>query len=136
MHPVYRGTPRQYGGGLGSMFKSLMKTVIPMVKPQLQSAAKILKQEGIKQGVGAIQDLVEKGHTPKQVLKRRAQNLGKALVKRIKTPTLRENNHSTPKARAIQLKTHNLRSRNRRRRNRKLHLARKVSKSRPLDIFD
>lgn len=124
MHPVYRGTPRQFGGGLGSMFKSLMKTVIPMVKPQLQSAVKVLKQEGIKQGVGALQDLVEKGHSPKQVLKRRAQSLGKALVKRIKTPSTHKPTHSSSRPRSKRLTS----------RRRRLRPRRKTS--RPLDIFD
>ena len=31
--PVYRGVSRQYGNGLGSIFKAALRTVIPILKP-------------------------------------------------------------------------------------------------------
>ena len=30
--PVYRGVSRQYGNGLGSIFKAALRTVIPILK--------------------------------------------------------------------------------------------------------
>ena len=126
MHPVYRGVPRQFGGGLGSMFKSMMKTAIPMIKPQLQSAFKVLKNEGIKQGVGALQDLMDNKEVHKKVLKRRAQSLGKAILKRIKPTPVSKPSHSTPKPRAK--RTRRLRHRG--------FVKRRNLRARPLDIFD
>ena len=41
---VYRGVSRQYGHGLGSIFKAALRTVAPILKPKaklgLQSAKK------------------------------------------------------------------------------------------------
>ena len=33
MIPVYRGVKHQYGYGLGSLFKSALRTVTPLLKP-------------------------------------------------------------------------------------------------------
>ena len=43
MIPVYQGVPRQQGYGLGSVFKSAMKTVTPFLKPVVESSLESLK---------------------------------------------------------------------------------------------
>ena len=50
--PVYRGVSRQYGHGLGSIFKAALRTVAPISKQVakigLQSAKKVAKEHGIQ----------------------------------------------------------------------------------------
>ena len=46
--PVYRGVKHQYGYGIGSLFKSALKTVTPLLKPLVKSGLNALKKEGIK----------------------------------------------------------------------------------------
>ena len=57
MIPVYRGVKHQYGYGLGSLFKSALRTVTPLLKPLVKSGFNALKKEGIKQGIGAAHDI-------------------------------------------------------------------------------
>ena len=38
--PVYRGVSRQYGNGLGSIFKAALRTVIPILKPVAKASLK------------------------------------------------------------------------------------------------
>ena len=72
-YPVYRGVSRQYGNGLGSIFKAALRTVTPILKPLakvgIQSAKKVAKDHGIK----ALREIV-KGQTVKQVLKQRSKS--------------------------------------------------------------
>ena len=70
MIPVYRGVQHQYGYGLGSLFKAALKTVSPLVKTGLHA----LKKEGIKQGIGAAQDILIHGRKPKNVLSSRTKD--------------------------------------------------------------
>ena len=46
---VYRGIPRQYGHGLGSVFKTAIRTIVPILKPVakagLRSAKKLSKNK-------------------------------------------------------------------------------------------
>ena len=72
-YPVYRGVSRQYGNGLGSIFKAALRTVVPILKPLakvgIQSAKKVAKDQGVK----ALKDIVA-GRNVKQVLKQRGKS--------------------------------------------------------------
>ena len=69
---MYRGIPRQYGHGLGSVFKTAIRTIVSILKPVakagLRSAKKVVKE----QGISALHDMVS-GQNVKQVLQRRGQ---------------------------------------------------------------
>ena len=77
-YPVYRGVSRQYGNGLGSIFKAALRTVIPILKPLakvgIQSAKKVAKDQGVK----ALKDIVA-GRNFKQVLKQRGKSALKSF---------------------------------------------------------
>ena len=72
-YPVYRCVSRQYGNGLGSIFKAALRTVVPILKPLakvgIQSAKKVSKDQGVK----ALKDIVA-GRNVKQVLKQRGKS--------------------------------------------------------------
>ena len=145
MYPVYKGIPRQYGRGLGSMFKSMTKSIIPWVKPHVQSAFKVLKNEGLKQGLGALQDVVLKRKSPRKVLKERAKTLGKALWQDIKGSSNTKPRQSKPRRSTRRSASHRpaLRPRPRKqigkgykRSRRSLRKHRQRITARPLDIFD
>ena len=40
--PVYRGVSRQYGNGLGSIFKAALRTVFPILKPVAKASYRFL----------------------------------------------------------------------------------------------
>ena len=42
--PVYRGVSRQYGNGLGSIFKAALRKVIPILKPVAKASLKSVKK--------------------------------------------------------------------------------------------
>lgn len=77
-YPVYRGVSRQYGNGLGSIFKAALRTVVPILKPLakvgIQSAKKVAKDQGIK----ALKDIVS-GQNVKHVLKERGKSALKSF---------------------------------------------------------
>ena len=77
-YPVYRGVSRQYGNGLGSIFKAALRTVVPILKPLakvgIQSAKKVAKDQGVK----ASKDIVA-GRNVKQVLKQRGKSALKSF---------------------------------------------------------
>ena len=79
-YPVYRGVSRQYGNGLGSIFKAALRTVAPILKPLakvgIQSAKRVAKYHGIK----ALKDIAE-GQNVKQVLKTRGKSALKSFGK-------------------------------------------------------
>ena len=56
--PVYRGISRQYGNGLGSIFKAALRTVIPILKPVAKASLKRVKKVAKDQGVQALKDIV------------------------------------------------------------------------------
>ena len=76
--PVYRGVSRQYGNGLGSIFKAAMKTVIPILKSVAKSSLKSMKKGAKDQGVQALKDIVG-GENVKQVLKQRGKTALKSF---------------------------------------------------------
>ena len=45
MLPVYRGVKHQYGYGLGSLFKTALKTVTPLIKPLVKSGFNAIKKK-------------------------------------------------------------------------------------------
>ena len=45
MLPVYRGVKHQYGNGLGSIFKTALKTVTPLIKPLVKSGFNAIKKK-------------------------------------------------------------------------------------------
>ena len=67
---VYRGVSRQYGNGLGSIFKAALRTVIPILKPVAKASLKRVKKVAKDQGVQALKDIVG-GENVKQVLTKR-----------------------------------------------------------------
>ena len=77
-YPVYRGVSRQYGNGLGSIFKAALRTVVPILKPLakvgIQSSKKVAKDQGVK----ALKDIVA-GRNVKQVLKQRGKSALKSF---------------------------------------------------------
>ena len=83
MVPVYRGVPRQYGQGLGSLFKSMVKNVKPLLAPVVKTAARNLKQQGLKHGMEAASNILQ-GHSAKSAIKKAAigtlKSTGKATL--------------------------------------------------------
>ena len=77
-YPVYKGLSRQYGYGLGSIFKSAMRTVIPILKPIAKAGLKSLKEQGLE----AIKDITS-GQNVKQVLKQRGTSAAKSTLNRL-----------------------------------------------------
>ena len=83
---VYRGAPRQYGHGLGSMFKSAFRMVSPIIASTAKSVLPDLKRIAVRQGIGALRDVMS-GQKPKQVAKSRAKaalkSIGSTALKRL-----------------------------------------------------
>ena len=80
--PMYRGVSRQYGNGLGSIFKAALRTILkPVAKASLKSVKKVAKDQGVK----ALKDIVG-GENVKKVLKQR----GKTALKSIGQSTINQ----------------------------------------------
>lgn len=75
MMPVYQGVPRQYGYGLGSIFRTALRTAIPFVKPIAGRAFQTLKREGLKQGIKFAKDVLHNNMSPKDAFKTRGKRL-------------------------------------------------------------
>lgn len=134
MHPIYTGIPRQHGHGLGSVFKSLFKSVAPLIKPLASRVMHTLKTEGVRHGAAAVQDLMS-GARPKRVLKSHGLELGKQLLGSIKGPSSHARRQFSTRRRRGQL---NQKGRGRvfpKKRKAKRKSTRS-SKRRRLDIFD
>lgn len=107
-YPVYRGISRQYGNGLGSIFKTVLRTVAPILKPMakagIQSAKKVAKEHGVK----ALKEII-KGKNVKQVLKHRGksvlQSFGKSTINQMSSGIKRKRkpkkNQSKSRPRAV-----------------------------------
>ena len=76
--PVYRGVSRQYGNGLGSIFKAALKTVIPILKPVAKASLKSVKKVAKDQWIQALKDIVG-GENVKKVLKQRGKTALKSF---------------------------------------------------------
>lgn len=81
--PVYRGLSRQYGYGLGSIFKTAFRAVMPVLKPLAKAGLQSAKHIARDQGINVLRDIVE-GKNVKQVLKSR----GKTALKKFGMSTL------------------------------------------------
>lgn len=139
MHPVYRGVPRQTGAGLGSMFRSLFRTIMPLVAPVAARALNTLKTEGPKHGFAAISRVMA-GEGPKQVLKTQGLEFGKKLLDSIKGGFSATSPHSSSGAHSHQTNQTGKGLRRWRKRNtlkklKRLH-KRRQHKARSIDIFD
>ena len=76
--PVYRGVSRQYGNGLGSIFKAALRTVIPILKPVAKASLKSVKKVAKDQGVHTLNYIVG-GENVKKVLKQRGKTALKSF---------------------------------------------------------
>lgn len=80
MIPVYKGRSRQYGYGLGSLFKRVFRMAAPILMPVAKATLKTVKRVAARQGIGAINDLMS-GKKPKDVLKSRGKQALKTVGK-------------------------------------------------------
>lgn len=76
--PVYRGQSRQYGYGLGSIFKTALRMIVPLLKPVAKAGLQSVKQVAKDQGIHALRDIVA-GNNVKQVLKSRGKTALKSF---------------------------------------------------------
>lgn len=117
MLPIYRGHGKQYGYGVGGIFKKASRHAIPLIKPLLKQ----IKDEVLNEGLGAMTDIIAKGLSPEEVVKKRGlktiKKIGHNILSdlAINTKKKKKNKHSKKNKRSDQ--SHN-------------------SLSRPLDIFD
>ena len=83
----YGSGSRQYGNGLGSIFKAAMRTVIPILKPMAKAGIQSAKHVATTHGVGALRDIMA-GQNIKQVLKHRGKDalssLGRSTLNELK----------------------------------------------------
>ena len=87
MLPVYRGVKHQYGYGLGSIFKTALKTVTSLIKPMVKSEFNAIKKEGLKQGIRAAEDIFLRGKNPKKVAISRGKQSIRDLAQQLKSVT-------------------------------------------------
>ncbi|KAL4236174.1 hypothetical protein ACF0H5_004561 [Mactra antiquata] len=123
MIPIYKGFARQYGHGLGSVFKKAMKTIKLLLQPLFKTGVRALKHEGVRQGKGAVQDLMA-GAKPKDVVKKRGAQMLKTMSENLLKAVVPAKKAKRTKPRTQKRKLHSKVSHQR------------VKKSRPLDIFD
>jgi len=76
-YPVYVGTRYQRGHGLGSIFGSLFKSAVPLLK----RGAKTLGREALKTGLNIAEDVVA-GKNLKQAAKSRLKSTGQNLLQK------------------------------------------------------
>ena len=77
--PMYRGVSRQYGNGLGSIFKAALRTVIPILKPVAKASLKSVKKVAKDQGVQALKNIMGGENVKKKVLKQRGKTALKSF---------------------------------------------------------
>ena len=87
MLPVYHGVKHKYGYGLGSIFKTALKTVTPLIKPLVKSGLNAVKKEGIRQGIRVAEDIFLRGKNPKQVGISRGKQSIRDLAQELKQVT-------------------------------------------------
>ena len=69
---MYRGIPRQYGHGLGSIFKTAIRTIVHILKPVAKAGLRSPKKVVKEHGISALRDMVS-GQNVTKVLQRRGQ---------------------------------------------------------------
>lgn len=124
MIPVYQGQARQYGHGLGSMFKKAMKSIKPLLQPIVNTGLQSLKKEGLRHGKTAMLDLMS-GSSPKDVMKKH----GTKMLKSVGEDLLQSVVPFKKKKPAIKVVSRKRKSHSKLRR-------RPGQKKRPRDIFD
>ena len=86
--PYFSGAPFQRGYGLGSIFGSIAKSIMPLIK----SGAKAIGKQALKGGLGFASDVLA-GKDAKQAAVDRARSAGSTLLrqaaKRKRKPTSR-----------------------------------------------
>lgn len=86
----FQGIPYQRGGGLGSFFSSLFRSILPVVKNVGKSALKAVGKEALHAGANIIGD-ISKGQQVKDTLKthglKATQNLVNKAAKSINNQT-------------------------------------------------
>ncbi|KAL4236217.1 hypothetical protein ACF0H5_004604 [Mactra antiquata] len=122
MIPIYKGFAHQYGHGLGSVFKKAMKAIKPLLQPLFKTEVRAWKHEGVRQGKGAVQDLMA-GAKPKDVRKKRGAQMLKTMNENLLKAVVPAKKAKRTKPRTKKRKIHSKVSHHR------------VKKSRPLDIF-
>ena len=74
--PVYRGLPYQRGAGLGSIFRGILRFVLPFAK----SAGKTVGREALRSGASIVQDLLE-GEPLEASVKQRAEQAVQRILR-------------------------------------------------------
>ena len=86
--PYFNGAPFQRGYGLGSIFGSIAKSIMPLIK----SGAKVIRKQALKGGLGFTSDVLA-GKDVKEAAVDRARSAGSILLrqtaKRKRKPTSR-----------------------------------------------
>ncbi|KAL4226405.1 hypothetical protein ACF0H5_014388 [Mactra antiquata] len=100
-----------------------MKTIKPLQQPLFKTGVRALKHEGVRQGKGAVQDLMA-GAKPKDVVKKRGAQMLKTMSENLLKAVVPAKKAKRTKPRPQKRKLHSKVSHQR------------VKKSRPLDIFD
>ena len=76
--PVFRGNRVQRGHGLGSMFKGLLKSVVPLVK----SGAKSLGKQALSTGLDITRDVLS-GQNFKDAARQRLRETGTETLRKV-----------------------------------------------------
>ena len=77
--PVYRGGAWQQGYGLGSIFGSLFRSAIPLLKDTGKTFVKNLSRKALKTGVGVAGDVIRGRNLEDSVKKRMIQAMTNAV---------------------------------------------------------
>ena len=111
---------------MGSLFKTALKTVTPLIKPLVKSGFNAIKKEGLKQGIRAAEDIFLRGKNPKKVAISRGKESIRDLAQQLKSVTGINKRKSSKKP--------HLSSRSRG--GKIISKRKKISRPRVLDIFD
>lgn len=83
--PHFAGPTFQRGHGLGGLFGSLVRTVVPFLKgtvaPLVKQGAKVVGREVARSGAGMLTDIAS-GADPKAAFETRGKQMGQRLVKK------------------------------------------------------
>jgi len=74
--PVFRGSPYQKGHGLGSLFSSLARFAVPLLK----RGAKYLGRRALQTGVEIARDVVEDKQDWREATKRRLKSTANTIM--------------------------------------------------------
>ena len=97
--PVFRGNIVQRGHGLGSMFKGLLKTVVPLVN----SGAKSLGKQALSTGLDITRDVLS-GQNFKDAAQQRLRETGTETLRKVQNK-MQSTQKSIKKIRSPQMYT-------------------------------